>query len=132
MQPIMRQAEQFPDTTDHMRGQDKHENPWHHESSEDAFYYKPEQPFETLTDRESQAHFGATVHQAYGEPGSFYDGEEVRTKDKHQVVPNVKVEKVPGLYGEDEDHPYDVWATKNEHGGYDVIGEVGKYKHEKP
>lgn len=62
---------------------------------------------------------------AYGEPGSFYDGEEYKTHPKKHPVPSVPVSKVKGLYGEDEDHPYDVWATPSGHGnGYDVISEV--------
>jgi hypothetical protein len=65
---------------------------------------------------------------AYGEPGSFYDGEEVRKKDQHHVLPNVPVSKVQGLYGEDEDDPYDVYATPSGHGeqSWDVISEAPK------
>lgn len=37
------------------------------------------------------------------------------------------VHRVKGLYGEDEDHPYDVYATQSEHGnGWDVIRPVGQ------
>lgn len=68
----------------------------------------------------------ASNKTAYGEPGSFYDGEEEKTHPKHKMLPSVPVSKVEGLYGEDEDHPYSVWATPSGHGdkGWDVISEA--------
>lgn len=67
---------------------------------------------------------------SYGEPGSFYDGEEAKTHPKTHAVPSIPVQKVKGLYGEDEDDPYDVWATPSGHGdqGWDVISEAPKHK----
>lgn len=63
---------------------------------------------------------------SHGGPGSFYDGEEQKTHSKTHQLPSVPVSKVQGLYGEDEDHPYDVWATPSGHGAqsWDVISEA--------
>lgn len=118
MSGILKQEDQWPDRV--AAGKKSQDRPWHHEDAEDAFYYDPPEMENLEAEHGGRATFGA-----HGGPGSFYDGEV----KKKPVMPHNDNQYMrgedTGLYGEDEDHPYDVIARPNSHGGYDVIKPLG-------
>lgn len=59
--------------------------------------------------------------------GQDYPAKKKKKEPKPITPVGGDVHRVKGLYGEDEDDPYDVYATPSEHGnGWDVIKPVGE------
>jgi hypothetical protein len=125
---ILRQEDQWPDRV--AAGRESHESPWHHEDAEDAFYYDPPEMENLEAEHGGHATFGAITanpgFKGHGSPGSFYDGEV----QKKPVMPHNDNQYLrgedTGLYGEDEDHTYDVIARPSPDGkGFDVLKSFG-------